>query len=72
MAAEDGPWLVARSTWSMFVDAIDVDAQGECSSVIVRCHLDDERPLGVAERVLGCRLSCRTEGVLLSGGTSYC
>ena len=25
------------------VDAIDVDAQGECSSVIVRCHLDDER-----------------------------
>src|SRR5664280_2200766 len=25
------------------VDAIDVDAQGECSSVFVRCHLDDER-----------------------------
>ena len=25
------------------VDAIDVDAQGECSSVIVRCHLDNER-----------------------------
>ncbi len=25
------------------VDAIDVDAQGECSSVIVRCHLDHER-----------------------------
>ena len=25
------------------VDAIDVDAQGECSSAIVRCRLDDER-----------------------------
>jgi hypothetical protein len=25
------------------VDAIDVDAQGEWSSVIVRCHLNDER-----------------------------
>jgi hypothetical protein len=25
------------------VDAIDVDAQGECSSISVRCHLDDER-----------------------------
>jgi hypothetical protein len=25
------------------VDAVDVDAQGECPSVFVICHLDDER-----------------------------